>query len=144
MVTNALEGKKLPVYGHGKNTRDWIHVDDHASAIDMLIDLGKPGEIYNIGSGVEKSVLDIAGAILKELDKPASLIEHVQDRPGHVTRHAVDTTKVRKEIGWKPVHSFDKAVKETITWYRDHPDWWRPIKTGEFRKYYEKQYGAAA
>jgi len=144
MVTNALEGKKLPVYGHGKNTRDWIHVDDHANAIDMLIDLGKAGEIYNIGSGVEKSVLEIAGEVLKELGKPESLIEHVADRPGHVTRHAVDTTKIRREVGWAPERPFERAIKETVGWYRDNPDWWRPIKTGEFRKYYELQYGQAA
>jgi dTDP-glucose 4,6-dehydratase len=143
-VTNALEDKPLPVYGSGKNTRDWIHVDDHANAIDMLIDHGKPGEVYNIGAGVEKSVLDIAGAVLDTLEKPRSLIEHVGDRPGHVTRHAVDTGKIRKEVGWAPERSFDGALKETITWYRDHPDWWRPIKTGEFRKYYELQYGRAA
>ncbi len=143
-VTNALEGKPLPVYGTGKNTRDWIHVDDHAVAIDMLIDLGKPGEVYNIGSGVEKSVLDIAGAVLDELGKPRSLIQHVGDRPGHVTRHAVDTTKIRKAVGWAPDRSFDRAISQTIAWYRDNPGWWQPIKSGEFRKYYERQYGQAA
>jgi dTDP-glucose 4,6-dehydratase len=143
-VTNALENKPLPVYGTGKNTRDWVHVDDHACAIDMLFDHGKAGEVYNIGAGVEKSVLDIAEAVLDTLGKPRSLVKKVPDRPGHVTRHAVDTTKVRKAIGWAPEHSFDAALKETIEWYRDHKDWWRPIKTGEFRKYYERQYGKAA
>lgn len=143
-VTNALEDKPLPVYGIGTNTRDWVHVDDHATAIDMLIDLGKAGEIYNIGSGVEKSVLDIAGAVLDELGKPRSLIRHVDDRPGHVTRHAVDTRKIKREIGWAPERSFASAIRETINWYRDNPEWWRPIKSGEFRKYYERQYGQAA
>ena len=142
-VTNALEDKPLPVYGTGKNTRDWIHVDDHANALDMLIDHGKAGEIYNIGGGVEKSVLDIAHAILDLLGKPRSLIHHVPDRPGHVARHAVDTAKLRKEVGWTPEKSFDKALAETVAWYRDHPEWWKPIKTGEFRKYYELQYGRA-
>jgi dTDP-glucose 4,6-dehydratase len=143
-VTNAIEDKPLPVYGHGKNTRDWIHVDDHAAAIDMIIDLGKPGEVYNIGAGLEKSVLDIAHTILETLGKPPSLLKHVDDRPGHVTRHAVDTGKTRRSIGWVADKSFDRAMKETIEWYRDNPGWWKPIKSGEFRSYYEKQYGRAA
>jgi len=143
-VTNALEDKPLPVYGTGKNTRDWIHVDDHANAIDMLIDLGKPGEVYNIGGGVEKSVLDIADAVLDTLGKPRALLKAVADRPGHVTRHAVDTRKIQKDVGWAPERRFDDAIKETVDWYRDHADWWRPIKSGEFRKYYELQYGKAA
>jgi dTDP-glucose 4,6-dehydratase len=143
-VTNALEGKPLPVYGHGKNTRDWIHVDDHANAIDMLIDLGKPGEVYNVGGGVEKSVLDIATLVLDTLGKPHSLIQHVDERPGHVARHAVDTTKIKRAIGWAPEKSFDRAIKETIEWYRENPGWWQPLKSGEFRAYYELQYGRAA
>ncbi len=143
-VTNAIEDKPLPVYGHGKNTRDWIHVDDHANALDMILDLGKPGEVYNIGSGVERSPLDIADVVLEKLDKPKSLIQHVDDRKGHVARHAVDTAKVRNEIGWAPARTFDEALRETIAWYREHPDWWGPLKSGEFRAYYEKQYGKVA
>ncbi len=143
-VTNALDDKPLPVYGTGLNTRDWVHVDDHANAIDMLFDHGKAGEVYNIGSGVEKSVLDIAHAVLDTLGKPRSLIQKVPDRPGHVARHAVDSSKIRKSVGWAPERSFDAALKQTIEWYRDHPDWWRPIKTGEFRQYYERQYGKVA
>jgi dTDP-glucose 4,6-dehydratase len=144
LATNAIEGKALPVYGEGNNTRDWIHVDDHANALDMIMEHGKAGEVYNIGSGVERSALDIARTVLKHLGKPESLIEHVKDRPGHVKRHAVDTAKVRKDIGWAPERPFDPSLLSTIDWYRDHPEWWRPIKSGEFRKFYEIQYGKAA
>lgn len=143
-VTNALEDRPLPVYGHGKNTRDWIHVDDHANALDMVMLHGKAGEVYNIGSGVERSPLDIAAAVLKQLDKPSSLIEHVEDRKGHVARHAVDSTKLRRAVGWQPDKDFDKALGETVGWYAEHPEWWRPLKSGEFLAYYEKQYGKVA
>ncbi len=143
-VTNALEDKPLPVYGHGKNTRDWIHVDDHANALDMLLDLGKAGEVYNIGTGVERSPLQIAEAVLMHLDKPESLVEHVEDRKGHVARHAVDSSKVRRAIGWAPEVDFERALEQTIHWYRDNRAWWGPLKSGKFRAYYERQYGKAA
>lgn len=140
-VTNAIEDKPLPVYGHGKNTRDWIHVEDHANALDMVLDLGQAGEVYNIGTGVERSPLDIAGAVLEQLDKPASLVEHVEDRKGHVSRHAVDSSKLRRAIGWEPEKDFDAGLRETVEWYLQNPGWWQPLKSGEFKAYYEKQYG---
>jgi dTDP-glucose 4,6-dehydratase len=143
-VTNALEDKPLPVYGHGNNTRDWIHVDDHANALDMVLDLGKAGEVYNIGTGVERSPLEIARAVLGHLGKPESLVQHVEDRKGHVARHAVDSAKLRRDVGWGPDKGFDEALKATVEWYRDHPEWWRPLKSGEFRSYYERQYGKVA
>ena len=139
-VTNALEGKKLPVYGSGRNTRDWIHVDDHCAAIDLLLqrdDLN--GEVFNVGTNEEKSVLDIAAAIVRTLGVSDDVLEHIPDRPGHVQRHAVDSSKLRA-LGWKPRSEFEWAMVGTIEWYRDHEEWWRPIKSGEYREYYEKQY----
>ncbi len=141
-VTNALEGKKLPVYGHGRNTRDWIHVEDHCSALDALLqDDDNAGEVFNVGAGQEKSVLDITNIILKVLGKNDSLIEHIADRPGHVARHAVDSTKLTRTYGWKPRYDFEESMRRTIQWYVDHPEWWQPIKSGEFRRYYDEQYG---
>ncbi len=141
-TTNALEDEPLPVYGSGKNTRDWIYVKDHCSAIDLLLrSQGRDGEVFNIGSGEEKTVLEIASTILSTLNKPEGLIEHVEDRAGHVERHAVDTSKIRDRLGWAPEHEFDQAIVNTIEWYRDNVEWWRPIKSGEFREYYEEHYG---
>jgi dTDP-glucose 4,6-dehydratase len=140
-ATNVLEGKKLPVYGSGMDTRDWIYVDDHCSAIDAVLqrdDLN--GEVFNIGTGEEKSVLDIASIILDVLSAPRELLEHVPDRLGHVQRHAVDSSRLRRMVDWKPRFDFEEAMVRTVEWYRNHPEWWRPIKSGEFRKYYEKQY----
>lgn len=140
-VTNAIDGMKLPVYGSGRNTRDWIYVEDHCSAIDAILQAdGIEGEVFNVGSGDEKSVLDIASMILSVLGKSDDLLQHVQDRPGHVLRHAVDPSKLEGTLGWAPKHTFASAMKETVEWYRDNPDWWRPIKSGEFRRYYEEQY----
>jgi dTDP-glucose 4,6-dehydratase len=140
-VTNAIDGLQLPVYGSGKNTRDWIYVEDHCSAIDAILQAeGREGEVFNVGSGDEKSVLDIASMILSILGKSEDLLEYVQDRPGHVLRHAVDPSKLRSALGWTPKHTFASAMRETVEWYRNNPDWWRPIKSGEFKKYYEQQY----
>lgn len=140
-VTNAIDGLQLPVYGSGKNTRDWIYVEDHCSAIDAMLQAeGRDGEVFNVGSGDEKSVLDIASMILSILGKSEDLLEYVQDRPGHVLRHAVDPSKLRSALGWTPKHTFASAMRETVEWYRNNPDWWRPIKSGEFKKYYEQQY----
>ena len=140
-VTNALEGKKLPVYGHGRNVRDWIHVDDHCSAVDaMLQDDGHAGETFNVSAGEERSVLEIADIILRTLGLGDDLIEHVADRPGHVMRHAVDAAKLRKTYGWRPSHDFEESMRRTVQWYVEHPEWWGPIRSGEFRDYYEKQY----
>lgn len=113
---------------------------DHCSAIDVLLNSEERGEVFNIGSGEEKTVLEIASLILSTLNKPESLIEHVEDRAGHVERHAVDTSKIRDRLSWKPDHEFDQAMVETIQWYKDNKEWWHPIKSGEFKEYYEKQY----
>ena len=140
-VTNALEELPLPIYGSGKNTRDWIYVEDHCSGIDLLLrSEGYEGEVFNIGANEEKRVLDIASIILSTLDKSEDLLKYVDDRPGHVTRHAVDTEKITKTFGWRPEYDFETAIRRTIEWYRDNPQWWRPIKSGEFREYYEDQY----
>jgi len=140
-VTNALEGTPLPVYGTGKNTRDWIYVDDHCSAIDAILESqGTDGEVFNVSTGEEYSVLQISDVILRTLQKPKELLQFVEDRPGHVQRHAVDSSRLRKRLSWKPRCSFDEAMRRTIEWYVLNESWWRPIKSGEFRRYYEQQY----
>jgi dTDP-glucose 4,6-dehydratase len=140
-VTNALEDKPLPVYGTGKNTRDWIHVDDHCAALERLLEAkGVEGEVFNIGASEEHSVNEIAGAILKALGKPKSLLKTVPDRPGHVQRHAVDAGKIRSKLRWKPTRSFAKGVQETIRWYRENEAWWKATKSGDFQEYYAVQY----
>ena len=126
-VTNLLEGKKVPVYGNGKNVRDWIHVSDHCRAVEFLLEHGNPGEIYNIGGGHEKTNLEITGKILDLLSRDDSMIEYVTDRPGHDFRYSLDCSKIHA-IGWKPQYSFDEALKETITWYARNEWWWRPLK----------------
>lgn len=140
-VTNAIDDQPLPVYGTGRNTRDWIYVEDHCRAIDALLRMEEnEGEVFNIGAREEKSVLEIASIILSTLDKPESLIRFVEDRPGHVSRHAVDTKKIEMKVGWRPAFEFKEAIRRTIEWYKEHEDWWRPIKSGEFLEYYKKQY----
>jgi dTDP-glucose 4,6-dehydratase len=130
-VTNALEDKPLPVYGTGKNTRDWIHVDDHCAALDLLLKAkGLEGEVLNVGTSEERSVLQIGEAILKNLVKPKTLLVKVPDRPGHVLRHAVEWSKLRERTGWAPKKPFDVGLFETIDWYRANEWWWRPIKGG--------------
>jgi len=141
-VTNALEDESLPVYGTGKNVRDWIHVEDHCEAIALLLEAdGVDGEVFNVGAGNELDVLAITAAILARLDKPKSLIRHVEDRLGHDRRYAVDSTKLETKTGWQPKHSFEQGIADTIDWYAARRDWWEPIKAGEFRAYYEKMYG---
>jgi dTDP-glucose 4,6-dehydratase len=142
VVTNALEGKELPVYGDGKNIRDWLYVEDHCAAIDLVLHKGKPGEIYNVGGHNEKCNIDIVELIVDTLGKSRDLIKHVSDRLGHDRRYAIDPTKIETELGWKPQFNFDSGIKETIQWYLDHEDWWRKIKSGEYMDYYKKQYGA--
>jgi dTDP-glucose 4,6-dehydratase len=140
-VTNAIEGESVPVYGTGKNVRDWIHAADHVAALHALIEQDCfGGEVYNIAGGNERSVLEIADVILEALDRPASLVRHVTDRPGHDRRYAIDDVKVRDKTGWKPARSFKEGMIETINWYRGRRDWWEPIKSGEFREYYLRQY----
>jgi dTDP-glucose 4,6-dehydratase len=127
-ITNLLEGKKVPVYGTGKNVRDWIHVNDHCRAVEFLLDHGVPGEVYNIGGGHEKTNLEITDKILELLGKDTSMVEYVTDRPGHDFRYSLDSSKLRK-MGWKPRYSFDDALEETVSWYRQNEWWWQPLKT---------------
>jgi dTDP-glucose 4,6-dehydratase len=140
-VTNAIDDIPVPLYGDGKNVRDWLHVDDHCRAIDLLIDTGVNGEVYNIGGGNEVMNVDLTHRILDALDKPASLITPVVDRPGHDRRYCLDTSKLRG-IGWSPAEPFDEGLRRTIEWYRRNEWWWRPIKEQDpaFKAYYQAQY----
>lgn len=140
MIINALHDKKLPVYGEGINVRDWLYVKDHCSAIDLIIRNGKVGEVYNIGGHNERQNIQVVKTILKELNKPESLIEHVTDRKGHDRRYAIDPTKIHNELGWLPATKFDDGIKATIKWYLDNEDWWQRIVSGEYQSYYEKMY----
>ena len=140
-VTNALEDRPLPVYGTGRNSRDWIHVDDHCAALDLLLAArGVEGEVFNVGAGQERDVRSVGETILKALGKPASLLRAVEDRPGHVMRHAVDWEKIRTRLGWRPAKPFEAGLRETVEWYRGNAWWWRPVKSGEFKDYYQVQY----
>lgn len=140
-VTNAIEDKKLPVYGTGKNKRDWIFVRDHCDAlVKLLSSTGVEGEVFNIGTGKELDVLEFTAEILKRLGKPESLIAHVKDRPGHDRRYSMRTDKLRKTTGWKPETDFETGLAETVKWYEDNSGWWRGIKSGEFKDYYSKAY----
>lgn len=139
-ATNAIEDKPLPLYKSSLNRREWIHADDHSAAVDLILRNGRVGESYNIGTGVEKSVEDITDLILAALGKPESLKTYVPDRPGHDSRYALDSSKIFRELGWQPVTPFSTGLKETVEWYRDHPDWWRRVKSGAYREYYETYY----
>lgn len=141
MMTNALEDKPLPVYGDGKNVRDWLYVEDHCKAIDLIIHKGTVGEIYNIGGHNEMANIDIVKLILKELGKPESLITYVKDRKGHDRRYAIDPAKIHKELGWLPETKFADGIKKTIRWYLEHKEWWQDIVSGEYQNYYKKMYG---
>lgn len=138
-VTNALDDKPLPIYGDGKNVRDWIFVSDHCSAIDFLIDNGKDGAVYNIGADNEHNNLEITDGILNELGKPQSLKTFVADRLGHDRRYSVDTTKLRN-LGWRPKYDFPQAMAETVQWYVNNRWWWEKLKSGEYLKYYKANY----
>lgn len=140
MIANALNDKQLPVYGKGENVRDWLYVEDHCSAIDMIIHRGRVGEVYNIGGHNERTNLDVVKTILKELNKPESLIKYVTDRPGHDMRYAIDPTKIKTELGWEPTTLFDEGIKKTIKWYLENREWWENIISGEYQNYYEKMY----
>lgn len=124
MISNALEDKELPVYGDGLNVRDWLHVNDHCRALDLVFHHGKPGEVYNVGGHNEQTNLKIVKLILKELNKPESLIKFVKDRPGHDRRYAIDASKIKQALGWVPEISFDEGIKETIAWYLNNRPWW--------------------
>ena len=141
MIINALHDKELPVYGDGKNVRDWLYVEDHCKAIDMIIHADCNGEVYNVGGHNEMANIDIVKLILKELGKPESLIKFVEDRKGHDRRYAIDPTKITTQLGWKPETKFENGIVKTIKWYLDHQDWWEEIISGEYQNYYEKMYG---
>ena len=138
-VTNALDDKSLPIYGDGKNVRDWIYVADHCAAIQFLIENGKTGQVYNIGANNERMNIEITDLILQTLNKPDTLKTYIKDRLGHDRRYSLDCCKIRK-IGWEPKFSFKEAIQETIQWYVDHRNWWEPIKTGEYLEYYKQNY----
>ena len=140
MIINALHDEELPVYGDGKNIRDWLYVTDHCKAIDLIIHKGRIGEIYNIGGHNEMANIDIVKLILKELNKPESLIKYVSDRKGHDRRYAIDPRKIHDELGWMPETSFQEGIKKTIKWYLDNPKWWENIINGEYQEYYQKMY----
>jgi len=139
-VTNALDGLELPVYGDGMQVRDWIYVDDHCSGIWAVMERGAPGEAYNVGGGNERPNIEITRRVLELTGRDESLVRHVTDRPGHDRRYALDTTRLRS-LGWAPEHEFDQALARTVEWYRERRDWWEPIRSGEYRAYYEAQYG---
>ena len=140
MIINALADKELPVYGKGENVRDWLYVEDHCSAIDLIIHKGRVGEVYNIGGHNEKTNLEVVKIILKELGKSEDLIKYVTDRPGHDMRYAIDPSKIHKELGWLPETKFEDGIKKTIKWYLDNKEWWQHIINGEYKDYYEKHY----
>jgi len=140
VITNALENKPVPVYGDGLNVRDWIHVKDHCQALVLIIQQGKPGEIYNIGGNNEKTNLGLVQHILGIMGKPKSLINFVADRPGHDRRYSLDTTKIRQELGWNLSTSFEEGLRNTIEWYIQQEPWWRRIKRGEYADYYDTMY----
>jgi len=139
-VTNALDDKPLPLYGDGRNVRDWLYVLDNCAGIDLVLRRGADGEIYNIGGGHEVENVVLTRQILMMTGKPETLIQPVKDRPGHDRRYSVDSKKIH-QLGWTPRRRFGDALRATVEWYRDHESWWRPLKSGEFRAYYEKQYG---
>lgn len=142
MIINALHDKPLPVYGDGLNVRDWLYVEDHCRAIDLILQKGRVGEVYNVGGHNEMRNIDIVKLICKALGKPESLIHHVTDRKGHDRRYAIDPTKIHEELGWLPETKFADGIKKTIQWYLDHEDWWQPIISGEYQQYYQKMYGS--
>lgn len=140
-ITNLLSDKKVPIYGTGKNVRDWIYVEDHCEGVDRILHKGKIGETYCLGGNAEKTNLEVACEILKLAGKDKSYLEFVKDRPGHDRRYAIDFTKAKKELGWQPRTTFAEGMKKTFEWYRNNPGWWQEVKTGDYLKYYKKQYG---
>ena len=138
-ATNALDGEPLPLYGDGKQIRDWLFVEDHCAGIEFVLHEGVPGEVYNVGGGDEHENIDIAERIIDLAGADRSLLRSVPDRPGHDRRYSLDTSKLRG-LGWAPTHPFETGLRETVEWYRDNRAWWEPIKSGEYRAYYERQY----
>jgi len=139
-TTNAIDGEPLPLYGDGGQVRDWLHVSDHCRAILFLMEDGEAGEVYNVSAGYERTNLELTRLILAELGKPESLIRHVEDRPGHDRRYSLDSSRIRA-LGWRPKVSWQTGIRRTVRWYARNESWWRPIKSGEFREYYLRQYG---
>ncbi len=144
MIANALEDRPLPVYGDGLNVRDWIHVDDHARGLVAALERGRAGQVYNFGAASERRNVDIVREVLRLLGKDESLIQYVQDRPGHDRRYAIDASRARGELGWAPRRRFDEGLEETVAWYRAHRDWWERVRSGAYRDYYQRQYGTRA
>ena len=141
MIANALADKPLPVYGEGLNVRDWLYVEDHCTAIDLILRKGKPGQVYNIGGHNERRNIDIVKTILAILGKPESLITHVADRKGHDQRYAIDPAFIHRELGWLPQTGFEDGIRKTVQWYLDNKPWWENIVNGEYQTYYERMYG---
>ena len=139
-ITNALEDKPVPVYGDGLNTRDWLHVEDHCAALALVIQQGKPGEIYNVGGNTEKTNLEVVRCLLDMMGKPHRLITFVSDRPGHDRRYAMETSKIERELGWRPAILFEEGLNKTVRWYMESKSWWRRIKSGEYAEYYNRMY----
>jgi dTDP-glucose 4,6-dehydratase len=142
MISNALNGKNLPVYGDGQNVRDWLYAGDHCRALAVVLDQGRPGQVYNIGGGQEMKNLDLVKLLLELLGKSEDLITFVPDRPGHDRRYAIDAAKITDELDWCPAHSFAEGLQYTVQWYLDHRDWWEKILSGAYRDYYQQMYGA--
>ena len=141
MIINALNDKELPIYGDGLNIRDWLHVEDHCQAIDLVLHKGRNGEVYNVGGNNERTNIEIVKTILKHLNKPESLMKFVKDRPGHDRRYAIDATKLRTELGWSPKYNFETGIEQTINWYLNNQEWWENIISGEYQDYVKSQYG---
>lgn len=140
MIANALQNKPLPVYGTGRNVRDWLYVEDHCRAIDVILQRGKPGEVYNIGGNHEMENISLVRRLCQELGKPENLIAYVTDRKGHDLRYAINAGKLQRELGWQPETDFDEGIRQTVRWYLGNRNWWEDIVSGECREYYEKVY----
>ncbi|HSE80518.1 MAG TPA: GDP-mannose 4,6-dehydratase, partial [Gaiellaceae bacterium] len=138
-VTNALDGEPLPVYGDGRQIRDWLHVEDHCVGVELVLREGRPGEIYNVGGGNERENVEITRLILGLTGADSSLVRHVTDRPGHDRRYSLDSSKLRS-LGWAPARDLEQGLAETVEWYRANRAWWEPIKSGEYADYYRRQY----
>ncbi len=139
LITNALDGQELPIYGDGQQIRDWLYVMDHCTGIDVVLHHGEVGEAYNVGGGNERVNLDIATQVLELLGKPRSMLRFVKDRPGHDRRYSLDCGKIRR-LGWEPARNFEEGLAETVRWYVENEAWWRPLKSGEYWEYYQKNY----
>jgi dTDP-glucose 4,6-dehydratase len=140
LIANAVEDKPIPVYGDGQQVRDWIYVADHCQAIDLVLRKGRPGEVYNISASEERKNLELVKKVLVRLKKPESLITHVGDRPAHDRRYGLDSTKIRRELGWRPAHSFEEGLEKTIRWYLDNEEWWKKVRNKDYFKYYQENY----